>query len=283
MGLYTRIMSIPDDTGEGAPPAYTVFVNSTDSFEDTWTPFFELLHCYWPEAGRIVLNTETKAFRHPDVPIVSTQVARPGEARVPWGECMLRALEHIPTEYFVYLQDDYFLYEPVKTEVVDEAARIMQREGLDCLRLMECGGSGPWEPTSYPWLWSLSRHAVYRISLQAGLWTKTGMRKYLRAHESPWQMEVWGSRRASRVPGEIWCVSRETYHETKPQVIPYIPTGIVKGRWNRDAVEGLFTTHGIEVSFEDRGWWDPSSVRRSSLGTKFRKLPKYAWDRVRSL
>ena len=266
-----------------APAPYTIFVNSTDSFEDTWEPFFHLLGDYWPGVGEVILNTETKTFTDPRLSVRATRVARPGEARIPWGECMLRALEHIPTELFVYLQDDYFLCDEVKLGVVDDAAAIMSDEGLDCLRLMECGGAGPWEPTEYPWLWSLSTHAVYRISMQAALWTKTGIRKYLRSHESPWQMEVWGSRRASRIDGRIWCVSRDVYGDGQPQVIPYLPTGIVKGRWFRPAVEDLFTEHGISVPFEVRGWWDPATYARSGLLTRVRKLPRYTWDRVRSL
>ena len=264
-------------------PDYTIFVNSTDSFEDTWDPFFHLLHDYWPLAGPVVLNTETKTFSHPDVSVSCTRVAKAGETNVPWGECMLRALDHIPTELFVYLQDDYFLYDSVQNEIVDEAARIMREEGLDCLRLMECGGAGPWEPTNYPWLWTVSQRATYRISLQAGLWTKSGMRKHLRAHESPWQMEVWGSKRAHRTPGRIWCVSRDVYGDDQPQVVPYVPTGIVKGRWNRDAVEKLFSQHELGVSFEGRGWWDPATYKHSGALTKLIKLPKYAWDRFRSL
>jgi len=264
-------------------PAYTLFVNSTDSFEDTWDPFFRLLHSHWPQAGAVILNTETKDYSNPEVSVAATRVARAGESRIPWGECMIRALDHIPTEMFVYLQDDYFLYDPVDAARVDEAACIMRDEGLDSLRLMECGGGGPWENTDYDWLWSLSKHARYRIALQAGLWTKRGMRKYLKAHESPWQMEIWGSRRASRIEGRIWCVSREVYHETKPQIIPYVPTGIVKGKWNRDAVELLFARHAIEVDFEKRGWWDPENPTRSTVPAKVRKAPKYAWDRLRSL
>ena len=164
---------------------------------------------------------------------------------------MLRALDHIPTEIFVYLQDDYFLYDAVNADVVDEAARIMVAEDLDCLRLMECGDGGPWEPTRYPWLWSVSQHATYRVSLQAALWTKTGMRKYLRAHESPWQLEVWGSRRAARIDGRIWCVSRDVYGDGQPQVDPLRPDGHrprevaarrcrgpLRRAWNRSALRG---------------------------------------------
>ena len=46
-------------------PDYTVFVNSTDTFEDAWAPFFHLLGDYWPEVDKVVLNTETKDFSFP--------------------------------------------------------------------------------------------------------------------------------------------------------------------------------------------------------------------------
>jgi hypothetical protein len=261
---------------------YSIFVNSTDSFQDTWEPFFHLLHDYWPEAGPVILNTERASFSHPDLEVTATRVARDGEGAIPWGECMIRALDSIPTEMFVYLQDDYFLYDHVKLDVVDEAVRIMAAEQLDCLRLMECGGAGPWSDTAYPWLWSVSQHAQYRISLQAALWTKTAIRKYLRRHESPWQLEHWGSKRAARMDGKIWAVSRDVYGDGMPQVVPYRPTGIVKGQWERDIVEPLFAEHGIEVDYRKRGFMGPEGPRRSTLGQKIAKAPKYAWDMLRS-
>ena len=96
-------------------------------------------------------------------------------------------------------------------------------------------------------------------------------------------MEVWGSGGRLESTAESGLSAATSTVTGKPQVIPYVPTGIVKGRWNRDAVENLFATHGIRVSYEERGWWDPATYVRSSLGTKLRKLPGYAWDRVRSL
>ncbi len=269
-----------------AIPPYTIFVNSTDSFEDTWGPFFRLLTEYWPQVDHVVLNTETKEFSYPGLRIDATKTARPGEGRIPWGECMIRALVAIPTEYFVYLQDDYFLFDAVKAGVVDQAVGLMEAESLDCLRLMECGGAGPYEPTDHPWLVSVARDARYRISLQAGVWSKQGMMKYLRAHESPWQMEVWGSKRAARTDGRIWAVSRHVYGDDHSQIIPYVPTGIVKGKWSRDAVEELFRTHGIDVDFEQRGWWDSESAVHKDVRwilSKLPKAPRYVWNRMRSL
>jgi len=262
--------------------SYSIFVNSTDSFEDTWDPFFHLLADFWPSSEPVILNTERKTYRHPLVPITCTRVARAGETRIPWGECMIRALDHIPTESFVYLQDDYFLFDFVDTDVVGEAVRIVGAEGLDCLRLMECGGAGPYEPTAYPWLCSVARTAAYRISLQAGVWTRTGMRKYLRRHESPWQMEVWGSKRASRIDGRIWAVDRDVYSELHTQVVPYVPTGIVRGRWERGIVEDLFAGHGIRVPFEVRGWSPPGGPSKRTLPRRLARLPKFTLDRIRS-
>lgn len=271
-------MTADDTHGSG----YTIFVNSTDSFEDTWEPFFHLLADFWPEAGTVVLNTERKSFSHPRVDVKATQVARDGESDIPWSECMLRALDHIPTEAFVYLQDDYFLYDEVKRGTIAAAVRVLRTEQLDCLRLMECGGAGPYERTIYPWLWSVSKRAKYRISLQAALWTKTGLRKYLRPHESPWQLEHWGSKRASKIDGRIWAISRDVCGDGQPQIIPYVPTGIVRGKWNREAVEQLFAEHGIEVPFDRRGWLDPAGPPRSTLAQKIAKVPRYAWDYLRS-
>ena len=263
--------------------SYTLFVNSTDSFADTWEPFFHLLADYWPQDRPVVLNTETKAFTNPAFEIISTRVAREGERHISWGECVMRALDSIPTETFVYLQDDYFLYAPVRTDVVDEAVRVVESEDLDCLRLMECGGAGPYRPTPYPWLCEVSPRSHYFIALQAGIWTKTGMRRLLRTHESPWQMEIWGSRRAARLGARIWAVNRDVYSEEHEQVIPYEPTGIVRGQWKRDIVEALFAQHGIVTDYSQRGWLPDSGPTRSSLATKLRKLPAYAWARVRSL
>ena len=100
------------------------------------------------------------------------------------------------------------------------------------------------------------------------------MRKYLRPHESPWQMEVWGSRRAAHIDGRIWAVSRDVYSENHTQVIPYVPTGIVRGMWKRDVVEDLFAEHGIEVPFEVRGWLPEADRRGASLTQKLSKVPR---------
>ncbi len=43
------------------PEQLTVFINTSDNFEDCWDPFFKLFRLYWPDCPyKIVLNTEKR-------------------------------------------------------------------------------------------------------------------------------------------------------------------------------------------------------------------------------
>ena len=259
----------------------TILVNTTDSFEDCWEPFFKLFSTYWPDCPYpIVLNTETREFSYGGLDITCSKVAadRPGKP-LAWGECLIRCLERIETEVVLYVQEDYFLHAPVKVRQVDEFAEMMHPGGYACIRLLECGGAGPWCPTDHPLLWEVDRKSRYRISLQAALWRKDVLRRCIRPHESPWQLEVWGSQRKYSRNMPVFCVNRDVFSEQNGQVFPYVPTGIVKGRWNREVVADLFARYGIEVDFSRRGFYDP----RSPVKQKKTPLIQRPWARLRSL
>jgi hypothetical protein len=141
---------------------------------------------------------------------------------------------------------------------------------------MECGGAGPWYPTSNPDLWLVDQNAKFRISLQAVLWRKDLLRSYIRLHESPWQLEIFGSRRASRQKHKILCVNRDIYSSPENEIFPYIPTGVVSGKWDEQIVVPLFAKHAINIDFSLRGFYDKN--------VKQRKRPVFSrlYDRLRS-
>jgi hypothetical protein len=260
-------------------PAYTILINSTDSFEDCWYPFFKLFSVYWPNCDRpILLNTETKSFQYPGLNVVCSQVGAesPGK-RLSWSQCLHRCLGQIDTPLILYLQDDYFLNSQVSVKQIDELADLMLQKDYTCIRLMECGGSGPWHPCEHPLLWEVDQRAKYRIALQAGLWNKQRLQNYLRLHESPWQLEVFGSKRAHHIADTIFCVNRDIFNDQSYQLFPYHPTGVVAGKWKREAVVDLFNRHGISVDFSVRGFYDPDQQ------SKKRPLWRRAMDRLRSL
>lgn len=257
----------------------TILVNTSDSFEDCWEPFFRLFATYWPGCDLpIVLNTETKSYSYPGLHIHSACVAQGESRRLTWSECLMRCLDGISTPYVLYLQEDYFLEAPVKVQLLMELLQVMRDGRADVIRVMECGGSGPWQPTDNPLLWRVDQRAQYRIALQAALWRKSTLRSHLRAHESPWQLEVFGSGRARRRRGEqVLCVNRDHFHGAGKEIIPYTPTGVVKGQWERDIVVDLFARHGITMDYSRRGFYTPGAQGRRA------PLARRLSDRLRSL
>jgi len=251
---------------------YTIIVNSTDSYEDCWYPFFRLFSKFWPNCEqKIVLNTETKDFRYPGLNITCSKVYgnKPNQ-KLTWSECFLKCLKKIEAEVILYLQDDYFINGNVDVQQIDELFRLMLKKKYTTIRLMECANAGPWHPTDHPLLWKVDQKAFYRISLQASLWRKDRLRSYIRKHENPWQLEFWGSRRAHRVQDSILCINRNIFNEQNRQAIPYKPTGIIKGKWNKEAVYNLFLENWIDIDFSRRGFYDPKqeSVRKVPLVTR---------------
>ncbi len=239
---------------------YTVFVNSTDSFSDCWEPFFKLFKTYWPNFdGEIILNTETKNFEYPGLNIKITQVAlNETKKNLPYGECLIRGLNQVSTRLILYLQEDYFINAPIKENTINEFAQYMLYNNITNIRLMECANAGPWSPTNKLNLWKVDRKAKYRISLQAGLWDKNKLKTFIRPHETPWELERWGSIRERRKNEDsIYCVNRNIFNDKDGQIISYGRTGIVKGKWKKDIVQDLFWRHGIEVDYRKRGFYDP--------------------------
>lgn len=258
----------------------TILVNSSDGFEDCWHPFFELFRTFWPGCPYpLVLNTERKTYQHPGLNIRCSQVAAASSRRLTWSECLIECLAGIDTPYVLYLQEDYFLEAPVKVAEFEQLLGLLRNGQADVLRVMECGGSGPWHPTENPLVWRVDQRAAYRISMQAALWRKSTLRRQLRAHESPWQLEVFGTRRAWRQRDEkVLCVNRDRFHGPGREIIPYTPTGIVKGQWEQRIVEPLFAQHGLAIDFSRRGFYDAAHQP-----TARRPLLERAIDRLRSL
>ena len=256
----------------------TILVNSSDGFEDCWSPFFTLFEKYWPDcACPVVLNTETKDASFPGLALQASRVALGESRRLTWSECLARCLDRIHTPYVLYLQEDFFLEAPVQTALIESFLNTLRSGRADVIRLMECGGSGPWHPTEDPLLWRVDQNAVYRIALQAALWRKSTLRSHLRMHESPWQLEVFGSARARRLKDQVLCVNRDRFHGPGLEVFPYGPTGVVKGRWERHIVEPLFAQHGIDMDFSVRGFY------QAGAATQRAPIVRRLVDRIRSL
>lgn len=258
----------------------TILVNSTDSFEDCWAPFFQLFRTYWAECPYpIVLNTETKDFTFSGLNVRSARTQATGRngGKPTWSTCLMECLSQIRSPYILYVQEDYFVNAHVDADTVARFTAIMADEGYAHIRLMEVEQPGFYRPSlKYNELWEIAQNAPYRISLQAGLWAVDRLRSYLRPKESAWQFERWGSIRAHRVDDVLLCPNLEQLNHHSRQIFPYVPTGIIRGKWYGPAVVELFRQHGIDIDYSVRGFyrvdrwktlkqWARASLRRAII------------------
>lgn len=266
---------------------YSILVNSCDSYEDCWYPFFSLFAKCWPDyEGQILLNTERKDWSFPGLNIKCARVQPDaGERKLSWSECLLRALDHIDTTLVLYLQDDYFLERTVNSRLINEFSELMIRDNsVKHIGLTHFGSHGPFEQTLDERLWKIGEQSTYRVSAQAALWRVETLRSYLRPEENAWMFEIFGTRRAWHHAETFLTVNREFYHPTATPIVQYMHTGIIKGKWH-PKLPALFELHGIIVDFEKRGFIqaEPKVLGKLRTLTRLISNPAVLWRGLRGV
>ncbi len=255
---------------------YSIIVNTCDKFEDCWDPFFKLFAKYWNNCtGKIYLNTEIKDYHYSNLDIIPVQgcLGKTIEGKyATWSQCLAWALDKIPDEIILYLQEDYFIKAKVDNDIIERYVNLMvEHPDISCIHLTD-QGTKPSKLKSYDDLFVADCKQDYLVSCQAALWRKTELRRIIRTRESAWEFEKLGSKRAKDYKSVYLCVDRKKVVLNKSEIIPYVFTGIVKGKWIKE-VPALFEANGIVIDYSKRGFWDKNVSRplllrvRHFLGT----------------
>jgi len=258
------------------PEDYSILINSSDGFEDCWNPFFTLLKKYWPECSApIFLNTETKTWQHPEFDIHCTAVQGEQQRRLTWSECLISALDQIKTPWVLYFQEDYFIHQPVRAEVIAAAVQHMvAHPEVKHIALTRHGSLGPYENYPVEGLQQIRQKAKYRISTQAALWRVETLKSYLRPEENGWMFEIFGTWRARRRQECFLCAKFDNHHGGP--AIDYLHTGIIKGKWLED-MPAIFSTNNIEIDYSRRGFYQrkPILLHKFQVIKKLLERPSY--------
>lgn len=250
---------------------YSILVNTCDKFEDCWDPFFKLFSKYWPDyKGKIYLNTEYKDYSFKGLNIIALKVCEgiSDTKRLTWSECLKIALSKINEETILYLQEDYFFKDFVKDEIVNSFAGLINlNSDIDCIHLTDQAVIPDAPSDKYHKLWRVAYKQRYRISCQAALWRKSILSGYLLEHESAWQFEEFGSKRGAIFKHNFYVVDSKWIQLNKFEIIPYIFTGIVQGRWFEEVVP-LFQSNEISIDYNIRGY--VKNAPKRSLSTKLK-------------
>ena len=255
---------------------YTILVCTCDRNEDVWPYFFYFLKKYFPNLNEpIYLNTEEKMYKDKDLNIISLQKHKAGDPQG-WSKRLRDYLNSITTDYVIILLEDFFLNDYVR---VDELKKCMLRmdKDKDIANFIFDSGRHKCYESEYPEYLIQARNAPFRLCLQAGIWRKKVLLKYLRDHENPWQFEVWGSKRARR-----WKEKSFVLKENEKKVFSY-PSGgaLADNRWRGDEICNWMKENGFDLDFSKRGIYYPGDVRKTEI--VHRNIFQKIWQVIKSL
>jgi len=257
---------------------YAILVNTCDKFEDCWNPFFKLFSIYWPNYdGKIYLNTEYKDFSYPGLNIIPVKGCEkhqfPKTKRATWSQCLKWALESMDADIVLYLQEDYFLKDHVKNDIIEKyAVLIGSNDDIHCINLTDMTETAKLIPIENADLYPVDPKFYGRIHCQAALWQKKILLSCIRLYESAWQFEALGSQREMAKPHNIYGI--ESVRFTKFEIIPYIFTGLVQGRWYKEVVP-LFEKHNIIIDYSIRGFENDAPKRTMSMKVRGKIIRTY--------
>ncbi len=256
---------------------YAILINTCDKFEDCWDPFFKLWSIYWPDCkGKIHLNTEYKDYSYPILDVIPIKgcVGKTFKGkRATWSQCLKWALDKIQEDIVLYMQEDYFLKATVDNKQVEYYVELMSNnKDIKCLHLTDQSViSGT--PSQYENLDIVATKQCYRVSCQAALWRKEELYALIREYENAWEFEEFGSQRSSILGNQYLCVSKRFVQLNKYEIIPYIFTGIVQGRW-MEQTKPLFEKHGIPMDWSKRGFLGEAPQK------PLKKRIAYRWNKT---
>jgi hypothetical protein len=198
-----------------------LLIASCDTYDDLWTPFFNLLRRQWPDVPfPVYLGAGERSFLAKGVTTLHS------DGGWDWSQCMIDYLDRLEHRYVLVMLDDFFLRGRVETDKVLHCLDFARLNNAVQVRLVRRPG-----PTQrVPGERVVGECAValrYRLSTQAAIWDRLAFRSLLRRGENIWEFEHNGNLRASTQPHGFYSVWRS--------VLPYEGIGahhvIEKGKW----------------------------------------------------
>jgi hypothetical protein len=211
-----------------------IVVSSCDAFFDAWRPFVFFFQKHWGDCPfPIFLIVNHLRVRSKILQPISLGPDRD------WAANMEAALSQIPHPYVLYLQEDYFLNGPVRSEqLAGDLAYAFEHDAASfCFY-----GRSKLEDNFTPLndrFGIVPRDSDGRTRLQVTLWKKSVLQSALRPGESAWNMEA----RASDRTRDLLALS---YMRQDNVPIPYLMSAISRRLWTPEAI-ALCRKEGVEI------------------------------------
>jgi len=174
----------------------------------------------------------------------------------PYFESWVRSLSSIPYEYFIYLQEDFILYDHVNQEKINQYLNFLKtNQEFSFIRLLKSGSLN--QNKVLDTLYEIESTNSDIFSMQATIWRKDDYVKIMNGTKN----KIWLENETYR-DFMIQNNLKGLYHydgESKrglnhydSTVYPYIATALVRGKWNMSEYGNELSIpineHGIDVN-----------------------------------
>jgi len=240
----------------------SLLVVSCDAYSDLWEPAITLIESEWPDISfNIYWGSNFKILHHPGIKNISV-----GEDRS-WCKNLDKMLDEIPTEYVIFMLEDFFLTNKADSKSIIEIFNFTKRNNIDCCRLIpneSNQGNVLAETVDYN-LIEIPKNTPYRISTQMAIWKKSFLRTLLNPKFSAWEFEGINTKLVDEFSFNICAVD-------KPVV--FYKHGVERGKWLPQGIENM-KKHSIDVDYNLRGYYKfETSAASSQKNTLRSKLPE---------
>ena len=237
-----------------------IVVASCDKYKSVWTPYFKLLEKYFAEAPKnIYLLVENM-----DIPqeVSSKWCEKLGGVNIinstekEWSKRIKDSLRRIDKKYILFLLEDFFLQDFVKTDDLKKAVEWMdENEAISAIRIYPF-----WESHTNTWpkyrdnFFVIDRNYEERVNAQATIWRKDRFEEILIDNETAWQFEILASNRSRQDPYLYlgYFEPLELKGIFPYQIAQANGYGITAGKWLWNN-EQLFQENGIDCDFSKLG------------------------------
>lgn len=241
----------------------TILINTCDSYDDLWEPFFKLFKKFGGELAKcpIVLNTESKKFTYEDLNI---SCPNNFDKTIEWGRRLKETLKTIKTDYVLFLLDDFFLQRPADTETIAQCIKWLdENKNVGAFNFISIE-QAKIEHQTYKNFCLMPLEMQYRVNAQACVWRKDILDKSILDIESPWEWEIFGNIRNSVLlkDVEIYALKYGVISPYNYNFIQYqkssennivVESAIMRGKWDLKCIKKCFEENDINIDYSIRG------------------------------
>jgi len=222
----------------------TLLTYTNSKVQDLHKPYFSRIKKYFPD----LINHLTLCDIL--IPEVETYLYKNEQ---PYFEQMYNALDNVKTEYILYSQEDYILFDNVDTDKIQKClSTLANNKEVSFIRLIQSGIENS-IPINKQYL-QLSTDHQYFYSTQATIWRKSDLKiMFVHSKVQSIRDEPLNSSFLKNLNKYGLCTTykgKQIGNHFNSVIFPYIATAVVNGKWNcseyNDELNALFNEFSID-------------------------------------